>query len=79
MSKIEELIEKYCPNGVEYKQLKNVCEFQNGFSFKSEKFKDYGIPLLRITNIDGCYVQDNDLVFVDKSEYKENLESFIEK
>lgn len=26
MSKIEELISKYCPNGVEYKTIADVCE-----------------------------------------------------
>ena len=35
MSKIEELIEKLCPDGVKYIELSKVCKLQNGFAFKS--------------------------------------------
>ena len=38
MSKIEQLIKQHCPVGVEYKQLKEVCSFRNGFAVKSGKF-----------------------------------------
>ena len=51
MSKIEDLIKQHCPNGVEYKELGEVCKFQNGFAFKSGLFKSAGEPILRITNI----------------------------
>ena len=30
MSRIEELIEKYCPDGVEYKLLGQVCQIETG-------------------------------------------------
>ena len=33
MSKLEELIQQYCPDGVEYKTLEEVCEFRAGWGF----------------------------------------------
>ena len=32
MSKIEELIKQYCPNGVEYVKLGDVCLMERGTS-----------------------------------------------
>ncbi|MCQ5042020.1 restriction endonuclease subunit S, partial [Akkermansia muciniphila] len=53
MSKLKELIQILCPNGVEYRKLGEVCDFLNGFAFKSSLFKDIGEPFIRITNING--------------------------
>ena len=33
MGKIDELIQQYCPDGVEYKTLGEVCEFRAGWGF----------------------------------------------
>jgi type I restriction enzyme, S subunit len=32
MNKIEELIQQYCPNGVEFKELQDVFEIKNGYT-----------------------------------------------
>ena len=37
MSKLQELIKQYCPNGVEYKKLGEVGEFYSGLSGKSKE------------------------------------------
>ena len=42
---------KGLPIGWEMKTLGEVCSFQNGFAFKSKTYKDDGIPVVRITNI----------------------------
>ena len=34
MSKLEELIEQYCPDGVEWKTLKVVLKIRNGRDYK---------------------------------------------
>ena len=34
MSKLDELIEKYCPNGVEYKELRDACNNPEGCGFQ---------------------------------------------
>ena len=35
MSKINDLINKLCPNGAPYIKINDCCNFQNGFAFKS--------------------------------------------
>lgn len=37
MSKLDELIKELCPNGVEYKELKNLCEIKKGVQLNKEK------------------------------------------
>ena len=73
MNKIEKLIKELCPNGVEWKKLGDVCTFQNGFAFKSQFFKENGNAIIRITNINKNTIDLNDVVFFDKSDYRENL------
>ena len=33
MNSIDKLVEKLCPDGVEYLKLGDITNFQNGFSF----------------------------------------------
>ena len=77
MSKLDELIKELCPNGVEYKGLGEVCDFQNGFAFKSSLFKENGEVILRITNIYNGVVNEKDLKYFSLDDYKENLENYI--
>src|SRR5690606_5019560 len=58
------------------KKLSEVCDFQNGFAFKSSKFKSTGYPILRISNIQKNEISTKDLVFFDPSDYKENFERY---
>lgn len=44
MSRIDELIERLCPDGVEYKALGDVGVFLRGTSFQKKHFVDEGIP-----------------------------------
>lgn len=37
MNKIEQLLEKYCPNGVEFKELKEIADFSQGIQIDVEK------------------------------------------
>ena len=62
------------------KQLGDVCGFQNGFAFKSKTFKDNGVPVLRISNIQNDEIDLNKIVFIDPSDYKEDLSKYkVEK
>ncbi|MCQ2809883.1 restriction endonuclease subunit S [Helicobacter pylori] len=48
-------------------RLGDICYLKNGFSFKSDLFKNMGIPIIRISNIssvDNC-INTNNLVFYD--------------
>lgn len=79
MTKLEELIEKLCPDGVEYKELNEVCRFQNGFAFKSRLFSESGLPILRITNILDGKLSNDGYVYFNQNDYKENLNNYIVK
>jgi len=76
MSKLKELIQKLCPNGVEYRKLGEVCDFINGFAFKSSLFKDIGEPIIRITNINGNAVDLSNVKYFNASDYKSDLHPF---
>ena len=43
MSKLDELIQELCPNGVEYKALEEVLTIKNGRDYK--KFNEGDIPV----------------------------------
>ncbi len=74
---------QYYRNNLLQKETKNiktvgeVCKFQNGFSFKSNLFKEKGEPILRITNIKNDRIVLDSIVFFDRSDYKEDLEQFV--
>ncbi len=61
---------------VEWKKLGEVCDFQNGFAFKSSLFKEKGLPIIRITNISGGRVTDEDYKYFDPSDYPKRVEEF---
>lgn len=61
---------------VEWKTLKDVCDFKNGFAFKSSLFKETGLPIVRITNIDGFNVDLDEVKYFSLNDYKEDLSSF---
>ena len=74
MSKIEKMLQGV---EVEWKALGEVCDFKNGFAFKSSLFKSEGFPIIRITNIDGKNINMSDVKFFDPSDYRESTNSYI--
>ena len=56
---------------VEWKKLGDVCDFQNGFAFKSNLFKEYGESILRITNISNGIINEEDLKYFFINDYIE--------
>ena len=46
MSKLEQLINELCPDGVEYKKLADVCNFNRGTSLVSKNAKSGNIPVI---------------------------------
>ena len=79
-TKVEQLIQQYCPDGVEYKPLGEVCDFRNGFAFKSNLFTDEGCPIIRITNISENNVDMSDLKYFHMEDYpKSDLSQFAIK
>jgi len=73
----QEELNKLCPDGVQYKSIGEVCDFRNGFAFKSSKFKDNGEPILRISNIQDEKINTNNLAYFDLRDYAEDLSPYI--
>lgn len=44
MSRLEELIKELCPDGVEYKPLKDICKRQKGISITAGEMKKINKP-----------------------------------
>lgn len=63
MSKITDLIAKYCPNGVEYKKLIEVSQILNGFAFQSSKYTNSGIRIIRISDVQKGRISDKDIKY----------------
>lgn len=42
MSKLDELIQEYCPDGVEYVELETVCYITKGVQFNKKDMHDEG-------------------------------------
>ena len=57
---------------VEWKKLGEVCDFKNGFAFKSNLFKEKGLPIIRISNITGTSVDVSDVKYFDIQDYHKN-------
>ncbi|MCE5332067.1 MAG: restriction endonuclease subunit S [Bacteroidales bacterium] len=54
MNKLEELIQQYCPNGVEFKELQEVFEIKNGYTpskGNSDFWENGTIPWFRMEDI----------------------------
>ena len=54
MSKLEELIQKLCPNGVEYKYISELFNTRNGYTpskTKKEYWENGSIPWFRMEDI----------------------------
>ena len=67
------------PNGWKMAALGDYCKLQGGYSFKSSIFQDKGIPLVRISNIDGKNVVfGKDTVFIP-FEFEKDLSQFLLK
>lgn len=74
---LKKIIEDFCSKGIELKALKDVCNLQNGFAFKSEKFRDGGFPIIRISNITGVAQLGGEFVHFNPNEYKEDLKKYV--
>ena len=64
------------PAGWEMKKLGEVCDFQNGFAFKSQTFKAEGIPIVRIMNIQNERLDLSKVVCIDPKDYDKDLSKY---
>ena len=55
--------------GWTYKRLGEVCEVLNGYAFKSEKYVNSGVRIIRITNVQKGNIVDNDPKYYSEEDY----------
>ena len=56
-------------------RLGDVCEILNGYAFKSDKYVDSGIRVIRISNVQKGFIEDNSPAFYPITE-KETLKDY---
>ena len=78
ISKIEKLIEELCPEGVEFKELSEVSNILNGYSFKSNKYRNTGVRVIRISDVQKGKITDKDVKFYPIESLKE-IERYVLK
>lgn len=61
---------------VVFAPLGEVCDFQNGFAYKSELFRDEGLPIVRIKNVSAGAVDMNEVKYFNPSDYKEKMSDY---
>ena len=57
-------------------RLGNVCDLQNGFAFKSSLFREEGLPILRISNIQNEEVSLEGLAYFVEEDYDISFERY---
>jgi type I restriction enzyme S subunit len=55
-------------NNYPTKKLEDVCNFQNGFAFKSSHYSDSGYFVMRITNVQDGYIELNNPKYIKVDE-----------
>ena len=55
MSKLQDLIDRLCPNGVEFKPLGEVCEFKRGDTLSSKDAIEGDVPVMAGGQKPSCY------------------------
>lgn len=60
------------PKHWQLKKLGEVCKLKNGYAFKSDKYESSGIPIIRISDINGGIVSSQKAVRVKANEEYEN-------
>ena len=68
------MIENNIPKHWQVKKLGEVCTLKNGYAFKSDKYIDEGVPVIRISDINSGIVSKHKAVRVfQKNDYENYL------
>ncbi len=63
--------------GWKYCKLSEVCKFFSGFAFKSNKFTEEGMPIIRISDIQNNKIDDSNVVYFNPKDYQQDLSRYI--
>ena len=69
MSKLDELIQEYCPDGVEYKATKDIVKESFWLMPSTPKFQDHGIYYITSKNIKNGKINFEDVKFITEDDY----------
>lgn len=69
MSKLEELINELCPNGVEFVELGAISEIYDG-THQTPKYTDEGVKFVSVENINNLYETKKYISYEDFNKYK---------
>lgn len=69
MSRIDDLIKEKCPNGVEYKKLKECCVENFWIMPATPKYQEYGIPYITSKNIRNGNVVFDNIKYINEQDY----------
>ena len=78
MSKLEELVQQLCPDGVEYKKLGDIATITRGGNFQKKDFTDTGIPCIHYGQIYTKYGLFADRTFTFISEQSASKQKYAE-
>lgn len=70
MSKINDLIKELCPNGVEYKNIKELCRENFWVMPSTPNYQNKGIPYITSKNIKNGKVMFNNVKYITENDYK---------
>ena len=59
-------------------KLEDICDIISGYAFKSKKYVDSGIRIIRITNVKKGFIDDSDPKYYDISQFN-NLKNYMLK
>ena len=80
MSRLDELIQEYCPDGVEYKKLKDIAETFVGLATSVTKWKkDNGILLLHNSDIKENRIEIKKIEFLDEKFVNKNKNKVLKR
>ncbi|GAA7138260.1 restriction endonuclease subunit S [Helicobacter pylori] len=75
--RLQTLLQTLAPKGVEFRKLGEVCDFQNGFAFQRKNFRNTGLPIIRISNIQNDRLLLDEVIYFSLNDYKgTNFEPF---
>ncbi len=77
MSRLDELIQKLCPNGVEYKKVGEIADVSIGLATSVTKYKrDSGVLLLHNSDIQQGRIELKNIEYIDDSFAKKIVINF---
>ncbi|WQY11645.1 restriction endonuclease subunit S [Helicobacter pylori] len=75
--RLKTLLQTLAPKGVGFRKLGEVCDFQNGFAFQRKNFRNTGLPIIRISNIQNDRLLLDEVIYFSLNDYKGiNFEPF---